>query len=634
MATKQGPRIIRARSRGIGDLTVPDVSGGNARAIHASVVGVTRAALERALKRVNSKQTSKASAGVSQEQKESLAVGVKLDVKNNLVSPPYDLSFLSALQENSTELFPSMEAMAVNVDSFGWKLKPRIAVNEETPDEVIRILLEEAVVARNFFNCSGEEGGFEDLRMSIRKDLEVTGNGWLEFVEDPATGKLEWLNHLPARSMRISTEDEFKTEYTEEVVREGVQFEEMGGEVGGRSFEAQSTFEIVKTKRSKFFRRHVQVQGTTYTWFKELGDPRLIDSTSGAVVSDEDLDRVHDERDVCARYVRGTMGTRTIRNGNVGFPVEQSANPVLHLRLESGRSPYGLPRFRGCFFAIFGSRAADEINFTTFKNNQIPSMVITVSNGFLTQESSDRVQEFVETVLASDDNYSAFLILEAEPNKEGVGDAGTCKVTVQPLTAEQHTDAMFVNYTTKNDERTRRAWRLPPIFYGMGEDWSGKSIDSMRKLAEEQTFNPEREKFDRIVSRVILPRLGICWSTFKSLTPNVTDNAELIRLLGMGEKTGGITPRISRTIASDVFNRDLGEVNPELLNPDQPFSLTLAQIMKDQSEATAGGGEATSQGRAGLQRPADERDRENEVTIEGRREVERLLRTALLRHLR
>lgn len=306
-----------------------------------------------------------------------------------------------------------------------------------------------------------------------------------------------------------------------------------------------------------------------------------------------------------------------IARGRVGFPVRSAANPVRHRRLYCTRSPYGLPRYTGHLFSIFGSRAAEEINFTTFKNNNIPSLAVTVSNGKLDDDSVERIEEFVEASIQGDDNYSKFLLLEAEPVMEGMRDPGTVKIDIKPLTKEQHTDALFVNYQGANDERTRRAWRFPPVFVGKSEDFTGKTIEASRKLGEEQVFAPEREKVDRFLTRDVLLRLGIIWSTFRSHSPNVAENSELVKLLASGEKTGGLTPRIARKLLGRVVNEDLGDVDADLLAPDQPFSLTLAHIMKTTSASDAtGGGEPTSQGRSGLQVGGGERDRSLEPARE------------------
>lgn len=637
--------------------TVAEIKKRNVNALRATIFGLAKVRERGLLKQQEERPVGGEGASAGGTQSISNDPLSRLEREGKIVPPPFDVLTLAVMPENSTELGPCIDAMAVNVESFGWRLDPRIPITEMTSVDVLRTLEEERVTAENFFeNCCAEES-LEELRDKLRRDLEATGNCYVEFIEVPGTGELDGLNHLPSWTMRIGRADDELTEYVEPRVQKSVRVEEMpeedgedgaewlapgsepaegpGGppadEEGGAALQERETpsgavrfrkrvavevsYELEEQIRFRRFRRYVQLRDRRVVWFKELGDPRLISSLDGHVVTREELAREGDE-DLLRFVMKGER--LAVARGRVGFPVCNAANPVRHRRLYCTRSPYGLPRYTGHLFSIFGSRAAEEINFTTFKNNNIPSMAITVSNGKLDDDSVERIEEFVEAAIQGDDNYSKFLLLEAEPVMEGMRDPGTVKIDIQPLTKEQHTDALFVGYQTANDERTRRAWRFPPIYVGKSEDFTGKTIEASRKLGEEQVFAPEREKVDRFFTRDVLLRLGIIWSTFRSKSPNVAENAELVKLLASGEKTGGLTPRIARKLLGRVVNEDLGDVDADLLPPDQPFSLTLAQIMKTNSASEApGGGESTSQGRSGLQvGGGGERDRSLEPAFE------------------
>jgi PBSX family phage portal protein len=643
--------------------TVAEITRRNVGAIRATVIGLSRVrkaelGTRRATRKAEDPGASGPGASGGQAKQADVDPWTRLEREGKIVPPPFDLLTLAVMPENNTELGPAIDAMAVNVESFGYRMAPRIPVDENTSLEILETLLQEEATAANFFeNACAEGESLEDLREKCRRDLEATGNMYVEFVEVPGSGRLDGLNHLPSWTMRISRLDEELTEYVEKQVKKQVRLVEvpeeepevpeepapaleeapglppLGAErerasgrpaladapdLGARElskqrYQEEVSYSIEEVTRFRRFRRYVQIHERTATWFKELGDPRLIDSSSGRPVTREQLLKEEPDAKEEPRFTLDGDAL-VIRAGRVGFPVHRAANPVRHRRLYSTRSPYGLPRFTGHLFCIFGSRAAEEINYTTFKNNNVPSMAISVSNGKLDDESLERIEEFVEATIQSDDNYSKFLLLEAEPVMEGMRDPGSMKIEITPLTKEQHTDALFVNYKAANDDSVRRAWRFPPIFVGKSEDFTGKTIDASRKLADEQVFQPERNKVDRFFTRDVLVRyLSIIWSTFRSMSPNVTENADLVRLLAQGEKTGGLTPRIARKLIGRVVNENLGEIDSELLEPDQPFSLTLAQLMKTNAPtAAAGGGEPTSQGRAGIQVAGPERDRASE----------------------
>lgn len=617
--------------RHFADAPSPDeIRKRNVEAVRTAVFGLTETR-RRELALRKAKQSDPTQVGLSAGEVQTISADPfgKLTASGRLVETPFDMLTLAMLPENNTELGPLIDAMAVNVESFGWKLEPRVVVDEGTSIELLSNLTQERTKAENFFAYAYQDGSLEDLRDRLRRDLEATGNCYVEHVENPVTGALDGLHHVPSWTVRLSPPDSEPTLYTElrvvkqaklTVVPEVEPTKVDDADDLPEADDSDETLEAVQKRvkeevtyrlepriRSKRFRRYVQRIGTKLRWFKELGDPRLISCETGEPVTEQQLAMNDTSGNSIPRYVQ-VAGQIKVQLGTVGFPVALAANPVRHIWLYSTRSPYGLPRHIGHLFAIFGSRAADEINYTTFKNNNVPSMAITVSNGMLNDASVERLNEFFETAIAGDDNYSKILLLEADPVSDGIRDPGTVKIDIRPLTREQHTDALFVEYSKNNDDRVRRAWRFSPIFVGMLTGISGKEIESGRRLADEQIFTPERARMDRYFTRDVLPRLGIVWSTFKSLSPNVTENTELVKLLVSAEKSGGITPRISRRIMSLVTNMDLGEIDPGKLDPDKPFSQSLAELMMDKS-ATQDGSGPTSQGRIGVQTPSVPRER-------------------------
>ncbi|GAG36158.1 unnamed protein product, partial [marine sediment metagenome] len=243
-------------------------------------------------------------------------------------------------------------------------------------------------------------------------------------------------------------------------------------------------------------------------YFKEWDDPRVIDKHTG----------------------------HAIPNPTQKDMKEKAATGAMHFKIHSGRTSYGLPRIIGNLFSIWGSRASDVINFQTFKNNNIPSMVVTVSNGMLTQDTIDRMEEYVNAHIKRSDNYSKFLILEAETQDEEAQNAGTMKIDIKPMTSQQHTDQLFQIYDNNNSEKIRRSFRLPQIFVGKTENINRAATESSRRLAEEQVFGPEREEMDRQINK-LLTHFGIKYHTIKSNSPNVTDDAALTKIISGAEKS-------------------------------------------------------------------------------------------------
>lgn len=492
--------------------------------------------------------------------------------KGRVILPPFDLLTLAMLPENSSELNQCIETMETNVEATGYRFVSRLRLDDVTKTEddaaqdtrgttpeqrkLLNDSRAEKVRLMNFFTYCTDES-FVQFRRRLRRDLETTGNAYFEIIRN-AAGSIQGFTHLPSYQMRLGkVEDE-----PIEVMRKILELQ-VDGSVQVKDQRIMRRFRTFVQSRSIHQGRTTSsITGHKVVWFKEFGDPRAWSKRDGEL-----KDRVK--------------------------PTDR-ASEVMHLKLYSPRSPYGLPRFIGNLLSIFGDRAAEEINWITFKNNNIPSMALLVSNGQLTQGTIDRIQSFVESQIQGSDNYSKFLIIEAEPSGEDTGeDGGQIKVEIKPLTSEQHSDALFQNYSEKNHDKIRRSFRLPPIFVGQAADYSRSTAESSRRLADEQVFAPERVEFDEVINRLIFPEMNVIFHKFKSNTPNTTDNTQLVKILGGSEKTGGMTPRIARYMLEDILGIDL----PDFAGgfpADIPFSLTMAEAVKNLAQPTEPGQQVTA----------------------------------------
>lgn len=477
--------------------------------------------------------------------------------RGKVIEAPFDMLALAMLPEYSSELGQCIEAMQVNIESFGHRQVPRVNVKDpNAPDQLKKDVLSEAVRLANFFEYCTEDA-FVEFRKKLRGDYESTGNAWFEVVRD-SRGQIQSFHHIPAYQMRLCRTDDKPTK----VKRKILKLQEDG------SVAVETVDEI------RYFRLHVQcrsvqrrnlsiVNGAKMRWFKTFGDPRVFNNETGDL-ADETLS------------------------------ASKRANEVIHLKHYSPRTPYGLPRFIGNLLSIYGDRASEEINYTTFRNNNIPSMAVLVSGGQLTEGSLDRIEKFVEASIQGSDNYSKFLIIEGETLAEDGEDGGQVKIEIKPLTSEQIHDAMFQKYSANNQDKIRRAFRLPPILVGKAEDYNRATAEASIKLADEQVFAPERDSFDAIMNRLVYPDMGIRYHKFKSNSPNTTDNETLVGIIAGAEKTGGMTPRIARVVMSQVLGQDLNDDFPEGFDPDVPFSLTMAEAVKNKADPAEPGQQVTA----------------------------------------
>lgn len=529
-----------------------------------------------------------------------------LTVAGRAIEPPFDMLVLTTLPEQSSELGQCIEALMTNIDATGHRYlsrlrlddlsqgsekdeqseaqgvakaaiaaaeaeeddedeappsKPKPKIIQLTPEQ--KALLEEAkkekVRLTNFFTYATPES-FSEFRQRLRRDIETTGNYYFEVLRN-TLGEIQGFNHVPAYQMRLGKLDDDAALVDRKVLEL-----QLDGSV------------IVKTiKEWRRFRRFVQSRyvhrstlssiqtGSRTVWYKEFGDVRVLSKSTG-YFADEQSTPIKDN---------------------------DHATELIHVRNYSARSPYGLPRYVGNLLSIFGDRAAEEINYTTFRNNNIPSLAILVSNGMLTEGTIQRIESFVESQIRGSSNYSKFLIIEAETLAEEGEDGGHIKVDIKPLTNDQIKDALFQEYSKNNQDKIRRSFRLPPIFVGRSDDYTRSTAESSRRLADEQIFLPERDKFDELMNRIIFPEMKVRFHKFKSNSPNTTDNESLVKILAGAEKTGGMTPRIARAMLEQILGIDLPAF-PGDFPQDVPFSLTMAEAVKNQADAAEPGQQVTA----------------------------------------
>lgn len=514
-------------------------------------------------KRAKTEKQGKAEPGKSKELPEDYIEG--LITAGQIVEPPFDLLQLAMLPENNSELGPCVSAMEVNIEGFGHRLVPRI---KEADEKVKKEIEAERLRLENFFLYASVDDSFTMFRRKLRIDLEATGNAEFEVIRN-AAGDIQGFNHLPSYQMHLGRED-----------RDPIKVEVPTYEVL-----ANGEVKIVKTPVWKRFRRFVQTRLTTRRnlsvtgsletrWFKEFGDPRVYDNRTGDMVVDENKKPVE---------------------GRQPVPEDQQANEVVHLKLYSPRSPYGLPRTVGVFLSIFGDRASEEINYITMRNNNIPSIFLLVSGGQLTKDTIERLTEFMESRVQGSDNFSKIVAVEAESAEmEGdQGSPGQVKVDAKPVTQAQHKDALFQEYSKNNRVKIRRSFRLSPLHVGEAQAFNRATAEISRRVVDEQVFAPERDEFDQLINRIMFPAMDIRYHQFKSNSPNTTDNTELVRILAGAEKTGGMTPRIARKALEDIFGVELPPF-PDSFPQDVPFSMTMAEAVKNMADASEPGQQITA----------------------------------------
>lgn len=491
---------------------------------------------------------------------------VELFTEAGALIPPYDPATLCTLFEHSNSLRQNVDAYATNIDAFGHKLEPTInteasdavekvgdalylerlrdaeriggsvtQVATPEPDEVDSRIREIKILARleaaklgNFFESACPESSFIELRKQTRADLEVTGNAYWEVLRN-SSREVAQLVYVPAYSMRLLPV-EFRFQ-----------------EVAVSQRMTPLTFEKVPVRRR--FRLFVQLVLNRLVYFKEFGDPRTISSKTGKPYATVEALRAAEGNDIL------------------------EASEIIHFKIHSPRSAYGVPRWIGQLLSVLGSRASEEVNYFYFGNKAVPPLAVLVSGGTLTEDATKRLETYVKDQIRGRENFHKILIIEAETQTAiGQGDQNRVRIQIEKLRDAQEQDALFQGYDERNIDKVGMAFRMPRLLRGDIRDFNRATADAAERFAERQVFQPERETFDSIINRTILAELGIRFWKFVSNSPISRDPLELAEIAAKLATVGGLVPADIRELARDIFNRELRTITDDWVNLPLPLA--------------------------------------------------------------
>ncbi len=289
----------------------------------------------------------------------------------------------------------------------------------------------------------------------------------------------------------------------------------------------------------------IQIRSRKKTYFKCFGDPSIMASRDGQISKDPE-----------------------------GLPNTDRANELIHfLEYSPSDSFYGIPRHVAAIFAIVGNVLASRRNIAFFDNDCVGRLAILVSGGTLHPKSIDMVEKFLEEGKGPD-NAHRVMVLQAEPQPMGPGEAVRTELKVEPLTVGITDDASFLKYRDANNEEVREAWGIAKVYFTTDDVNRASAVASMR-ITDKQQFEPERiEKEHRInhtIVRDILDGETEVVVEFKLKRPILADDLEESEIDAIRAKFGGLTP--------NDFAKRSGRpaYNPEEVpfDPDIPLAITI-----------------------------------------------------------
>lgn len=415
-------------------------------------------------------------------------------------------------------------------------IDPAQAIAEPTEEEVAAELerlrretrIQQQQAERFFANCgriAGRPVSFTSLRRALRKDLEETGECYVEVLRDKATDQIRRLSLVESVTIRKTPLDEQTQEVDVHIRVDDISVE--------------------KAKEHRAFRRYVQINinDQRICYFKEFGDPRVLDKTDGLFY--KDLDDL-------ARKKRLSKDDAKAR----------AATELIEWRLRDPLSAYGMTRWTPVSPLAAGTREADETNLDFFGNNGIPALALLVSGGAIGDGSIDRLREHVAEVKERK-TTAKMLVVEAEPYNDASppGDLkrqnGNVQLKIERLASEQLKDALFLGYIESNEGRIGAIYRVPPLLRGRSDEYTRATAREAIRVFEELVAQTERRRFDDVLNTQLLLAMGISLVKIQSKGPDTSELGELSDIIEVLVEAGAVVPTDLRPMAEKLLGRDL-----------------------------------------------------------------------------
>lgn len=446
----------------------------------------------------------------------------------DIIEPPYNLKELKLIGEYSSILQQCVDAYKTNIVEFGIEPDYKLDVNsEEVAAEVKSQAESEWTRLDEFIRYLNMDESPEVILGHAIDDKEKTGNGYLEIIRD-GTGAPVGIEHVDSQYMRVCkrTVPE-EIEYT--ILENGIE---------------------KKVKRWKRFRKYVQLIDEKKVFFKEYGDPRIMNSTTG-------------------KFDEST-------------PDNLRATEIFHMKI--GSETYGKPRWIGNLISLYGARKAEELNLMYFRNGRHIPAAITVSNGKLDDTSYEALQGYMND-LQGTDNAHKFLLLEAMGTVEekminGDEKVTPVKVEIKSLAEVLQQDALFLEYDENSRRKIRSSFRLPPLYTGEAQDYSRATAAVAREVTEEQVFQPERKGLARVLNTLFLEPLGFKHVKLTVKGANLHDPVEIAKTLDPFIQAHAVAPNDLRPLLGQILGKKVD------LFPDE-YNLPI-QAARSQPDTLSG----------------------------------------------
>jgi PBSX family phage portal protein len=410
------------------------------------------------------------------------------------IEPPTDLRGYKVLVSNSAILPQCIRAYKNNIAGFG------IGVRYKDDIEETEQMAEEFTRAEKIIELLTTEQDTKELFEDLIEARETYGIGYIEVIRNVA-GEVTQIEFIE------ETESVRKTRPLEPYIVSDYYYEG----------------ELIQRKRK--FRKYKQTIGGKTVYFKEFGDPRIMDKRSGDY----------------------------IEKGKT-LEIQYQANEIMEFAI--GTEPYGEVRWEGQILGVDGSRKAERLNNNYFENGRHTPLMIIVKGGTLTEESFSKLQTYMNDIKGEAGQH-AFLLLETEGADGRVDfDAKESpQVEVKDIANVLQKDELFQEYMDNNRKKVQSAFQLPDLYVGYTTDFNRATALTAQEVTEEQVFQPERISLAWAINNKLLNAYQFKYVEVYFKEPNITNPDDIYKVLSVCSRAGGLTPNKAKEIIYSAYGQ-------------------------------------------------------------------------------
>ncbi len=430
------------------------------------------------------------------------------------ITPSNDLRGLRNLVKNSTILPQCIRAYKNNIAGFGIGVRYTVDT-DETPE-----MAEEFSQAQEIIELLNIEQDTKEVFEDIVEARETYGISYLEVIRNLAgeVVQIDFIKDTPS-IQKTKPLEPYKTSI---YYHHGQQLE-----------------------RKKRYCKYKQTIGGKTVYFREFGDPRIMDSRNGKYLEEGET-----------------------------IELEYQANEIMEFAI--GTEPYGEVRWIGQVLGVDGSRKAESLNNNYFENGRHTPLMLMIKGGTLTDDSFEKLQNYMNEIKGAAGQH-AFIILETE-STDGRADfeqQDKPEIEVKDLANILQKDELFQDYLDNNRRKVQSSFQLPDLYVGYTTDFNRATAQTAQEVTEKQVFQPERKSLAWAINNRLLNGYQFRYVEAYFLEPDISNPDDLYKLLTVCNNAGGLSPNKAKQIIYEAYG-EVAEDYPEEWG-DIPLAYSKAQ---------------------------------------------------------